>query len=284
MALERAAPTPLPALQRWMQAVVVHPGTTEEAVASPEARREVPPERLADVILPSRTLTSVERVGVYHGMYLLRMHDCLASDYEGLRHFLGDEGFMDLVRGYVQVHPSRSYSLNRLGDHLPEYIETAEGIARPGFSADLARLERAVAQAFDEAEVAPLSESALAGVPDEAWERARLRTIPGFRLLAFRYPVNAYLQTVRDGDHDHPKARAQNTWVAVYRRDYSVWRLDLTRPAHDLLADLHAGKSLGEAIAAAIAKGGRRAPRADELFSWFRQWVSGGVFAGIDLA
>lgn len=266
-----------------MQAVVVHPGTTEEAVASPEAGREVPPERLADVILPSRTLTSVERVGVYHGMYLLRMHDCLASDYEGLRHFLGDDGFMDLVRGYVQVHPSRSYSLNRLGDHLPEYLETAAGIPRPAFCVDLARLERAVAQVFDEAEMAPLSESVLGGVPDEAWERARLRTIPGFRLLAFRYPVNAYLQTVRDENHDHPKARVQNTWVAVYRRDYSVWRLDLTRPAHDLLADLHSGKPLGEAIASAVARGGRRAPNPDELFAWFRQWVSGGVFAAVDL-
>jgi Putative DNA-binding domain len=279
MALE----TPLPSLQRWMQTVVVHPGTTDEAVASRDAEQVVPPERLAEVILPSRTLTPVERVGVYHGMYLLRMHDCLASDYEALRHFLGDDAFMDLVRGYVQVHPSRSYSLNRLGDHLPEYLEAAEGIPRPGFCVDLARLERAVAQVFDEPEVPPLSESVLGSIPEEAWERARLSAIPGFRLLAFRYPVNAYLQTVRDDDHDHPKARAKNTWVAVYRRDYSVWRLDLTRPAHDLLADLHAGTSLGPAIASAVGKGGPRAPHADELFKWFRQWVSGGMFGGVDL-
>jgi hypothetical protein len=280
MALE----APLPGLQRWMQAVVVHPGTAEEAVASPEAQQEVPAERLGDVILPSRTLTSVERVGVYHGMYLLRMHDCLASDYEALRHFLGDDAFVDLVRGYVQVHPSRSYSLNRLGDHLPEYLGTAPGIPRPEFCVDLARLERAVAQVFDAPETPPLSESVLGSVPGDAWERARLRTIPGFRLLAFRYPVNAYLQTVRDANHDHPKARAKSTWVAVYRHDYSVWRLDLARPAHDLLADLHAGKPLGEAITAAMAKGGRRAPRSDDLFSWFRQWVSGGMFAAVDLA
>ena len=280
MALE----TPLPGIQRWMQSVVVHPGTTEEAVASPDAQREVPVERLGDLILPSRTLTPVERVGVYHGMYLLRMHDCLASDYEALRHFLGDDGFFDLVRGYVQVHPSRSYSLNRLGDHLPEYLETAPGIKRLGFCVDLARLERAVAQIFDAPEASPLSESVLASVPEEAWERARLRTIPGFELLALRYPVNAYLQTVRDESHDHPKPRIKNSWVAVYRRDYSVWRLDLTRPAHDLLADLHGGKPLGEAIAAALAKGSRKTPTADELFSWFRQWVSGGMFAAVDVS
>jgi hypothetical protein len=274
---------PLSGIQRWMQAVVVHPGTTEEALASPDARREVPVDRLGDVILPSRTLTPAERVGVYHGMYLLRMHDCLAGDYEALRHFLGDDAFFELVRGYVQAHPSRSYSLNRLGDHLPEYLETAAGIQRLAFCVDLARLERAVAQVFDAPETPPLSAATLGSIPDEAWERARLRTIPGFELLAFRYPVNDYLQTVRDENHDHPKPRLKRSWVAVYRRDYSVWRLDLTRPAHDLLADLRSGTPLGEAIAAALAIGGRRAPAADELFSWFRQWVSGGMFAAVDL-
>ena len=185
----------------------------------------------------------------------------------------------------MQVHPSRSYSLNRLGDHLPEFLETAAGIPRRAFCVDLARLERAMAQVFDAAETPPLSESAHRGGAGRGLGASAAPDHPrAFRLLAFRYPVNAYLQTVRDDNHDHPKARLQNTWVAVYRRDYAVWRLDLTRPAHDLLADLHAGKSLGEAIAAAVARGGRRAPRSDELFPWFRQWVSGGVFAEIDLA
>ena len=273
----------LPTLQRWMQAVVVHPGTTEEAVASSGAQDEVPADQVGDVILPSRTLTPVERVGVYHDMYLLRMHDCLVSDYAGLRHFVGDDAFMDLARGYVERHPSRSYSLNRLGDHLPEYLETLTGLKRQGFCVDLARLERAVAQVFDAPEGAPLSPAALAAVPEEAWERARLRTVPGFELLAFRYPANAYLQTVRDENHDHPKARLQNSWVAVYRQDYSVWRLDLNRPAYDLLSDLGRGKPLGEAIGAALKAGGRRAPREDELFAWFRRWVSSGMFAAVDL-
>ena len=91
------------------------------------------------MILPSRTLTPLERVGIYHGMYLLRMDDGLASDYPALQHFLGDDGFVDLVRGYVQAHPSRSYTLNRLGDHLPEYLKTAPGAAAARSSASTSR-------------------------------------------------------------------------------------------------------------------------------------------------
>ena len=61
-----------------MQEVVVHPGTVEQAIASPEAEREFYSERLAEVVLPSHSMTSAERVGFYHGMYLMRMEEALA--------------------------------------------------------------------------------------------------------------------------------------------------------------------------------------------------------------
>ncbi len=266
-----------------MQAVVVHPGSDDEAIASAEAQAEIPRERLEDVVLPSQTLTAAERVGIYHGMYPLRMHDALQDDYAALRHFLGDAPFYELVRGYVLAHPSRSYSLNRLAEHLPDYILGAHGIKRPAFCHELARLELAVSQIFDAAETPRLTEDRIADIPPEAWETARLRTITAFRLLSFRYPVNAYLQSVRDDNHDHPRPRLKNEWVAVFRRDYSVWRLDLSRPAHDLLAELAAGARLGDAIGHALKRGGRRAPSQADLFRWFREWVSGGVFQSVDL-
>ena len=96
--------------------------------------------------------------------------------------------------------------------------------------------------------------------------------------------MNAYLQTVKDDNHDHPKARLKDTWVAVYRRDYAGYRLELSRSAHDLLAELVAGRSLGEALTRAARTGGRRAPSEHELFRWFREWVSGGVFGGVTIA
>ena len=46
-------------VQRWMQEVVVHPGSIDEALASKAARAEIPPERLADVVLPKKRSPSV---------------------------------------------------------------------------------------------------------------------------------------------------------------------------------------------------------------------------------
>src|SRR5439155_9859364 len=180
---------PLARVQRWMQDVVVHPGPVDEAIAA--AAGQLPPERLPEVVLPSRSLAPSERVGIYQGMYLLRMEEALESDYPALKRFLGPRGFRALVRDYVASFPSRSYTLNRLGDHLPEFVLRAGGLRHRAFGHDLARLELALTQVFDEAETPPIRPEAVAAVPVDQWPSARLRPIAAFRLLALRHPVNA---------------------------------------------------------------------------------------------
>ena len=268
-------------LQRWMQEVVVHPGTVEEAIASPAAEREIPSNRLADVVLPSASLTSAERVGVYQGMYLMRMEEALATDYPVIHYLLGDDGFADLVREYVQPYPSRSYTLNRLGDSLPRFFAERSDWPQVGLLHDLARLELAMTEVFDEQETPVLDGEELAAVPPEAWEQARLRPIAALRLLEFKHAVVPHLEAYhRDLPSPGPRRRA--TWVAVYRRDYSVLRLELKRAEYELLRALADGVPLGDALGAAAAaqKSVRQQAR---VFRWFRTWVAEGLFAGIDV-
>jgi hypothetical protein len=272
------AELPLDKLQRWMQSVVVHPGDLETALSATDAQAELPRTDVDRVILPSKTLRPEERVGIYHGMYLLRMEEALATDYPGLKHFLGDQAFFELVRDYVQEHPSRSYTLNRLGDRLPDYVARAGRVKRRFFCADLARLELAVTQAFDAEETPCLSESGVAAVPEESWGKAVLQPVASLRLVTCRYNANDYLQSLKAERHDHPRPRLKNGSLAVFRRDYVVYRLELTRDAHALLADLAAGRPLGQAVAASLARGRRARVSEDDLFRWFRQWVGAGLF------
>src|SRR5207248_8962330 len=104
----------------------------DQALASPRARAALKGTALEEVILPSRSLRPAERVAIYQGMYLLRMEEALVSDYPALKHLLGDQRFAALVRDYVAAFPSVSYTLNRLGDHFPEFVAKWKGAPRPG--------------------------------------------------------------------------------------------------------------------------------------------------------
>lgn len=270
---------PLETVERWLQAVIVHPGTLSEALSSDEAAGEIGPGDLAGLVKPSRSLTPEERVDIYHEMYLLRMEEALASDYPALKHFLGGEGFWELVGAYVRRHPSRSYTLNRLGDHLPEFL--AEEYERPdaGFLADLARAERAVSQAFDEEESAVLGAEALQSVPAETWSDARLKPVAAFRLLELAHPVLDHLEAYKH-DRAPQRPRRKAAWLAVWRRDFTVYRMDLSRAEFDLLASLAGGVPLGEAVAvAASALKSSRGQR--RIFKWFRSWVAEGMFSAV---
>jgi hypothetical protein len=266
-------------LQRWMQEVVVHPGTVEEAIASPSAEHEIPSERLANVVLPSHSMTSAERVGVYHGMYLMRMEEALETDYPVIRYHLGDHQFAHLVREYVERYPSTSYTLNRLGDHMPQFFLDEPKWRDASFLHDLARLELAMTEVFDEEESPVLSATELEAVPPETWEEARLRPISAFRLLAFKHTVIPNLVAYHE-DRPSPSPRRRAAWVALYRRDYSVLRLELSRAEHDLLKEIIGGAALGEALTTAAAS---KSPRQQaKVFRWFRTWISEGLFTAIE--
>ncbi len=253
-----------------MQAAIVHPGTIEEAVRHRSATRHLPRREAERAILPSKTMAPLERLAVYQGMYPLRMHDALAADYPGLREFLGHHGFEHFVADYVAVHPSRSYTLNRLGDHVPEFVRTWHH-AKRAFLADLARLELAITEAFDAEEDAPAAPPVHV---DADWERRRFGIAPTLRLLAFRHAAGPALAALRAGRRASTRPKA--SWVAVHRRSFVVYRLDLTRGEFHLLSALAAGQPLGKALRLAARKaGGALSPAA--VRKAFRVWTSEGI-------
>jgi hypothetical protein len=262
----------LSALERWMQTVIVHPGTIEEAVRSRAATRHVPLREAERAILPSKTLASLERLAVYQEMYPLRMQEALSADYPGLAAFLGDHLFGHFVADYVAVHPSRSYTLNRLGDHVPEFLKTWRHGKR-AFLVDLARLELAITETFD----ARGDDSAPPAPPahvDADWESRRFGLAPTLRLLSFRHAAGPALDALKAGRRASTRAKA--SWVAIHRRKFAVYRLNLGRAEFHLLSALAAGEPLGLALRHAGRRGGKPLSPA-AVRRAFRIWTSEGI-------
>ena len=265
--------------QRWLQAFVVTPGQDDEVLASPTLRDEFAGP-LEELVTPSKTLTSFERAGVYRGMYLLRMQEALEKDYPLVKDWLGQEQFERLVAGYVREHPSRSYTLNRLGDHLPAYIASLPRFDHQDLLHDLASFELAITEVFDEEETPALSADEIAAVPDDKWATAQMTPIAALRLRRFAYPVDSFKESYRDGEA-YPAPAPDETRVAIFRHQYKVYWIPLNPTAYALLNALVGQTPLGQAIEQALLDS--RVPE-EEIFGWFQSWVSKGLFHSVDLA
>ena len=271
----------LGALERWMQEVVTHPGGPGAGASSKTARAALRAS-IEDVFLPSRELSSEERVGVYAGMYFSRLIEVLEEEFPALVHLLGHERAHALFHDYAVAHPSRHYSLNVLGKELEAYLrDEAEELEPRTFAVELARLERAIQDVFDAPECASITAAAITSVPPDRWAAARLVPVPAFALFALEYPVNAWYQAFKN-DAPLPVPEPSPSYVAVYRQDGRVWRMDLSRAQHALLAALAAGKPLELALADLQCSGFPLADLAPELQGWFRTWASEGFFARVE--
>lgn len=262
-------------IQRWMQAFIVANGQDEEALRAEAVQAEVSAEAALHMVLPSDTLTPLERLGIYRGMYLARLEEALAGDYPAIQHFLGEDAFSELVARYVDQYPSRSYTLNRLGDHFPAFVATQTELPKHAFLCELARLELAVTEVFDAEDTPVLTAAEIAAIPSDAWENARLKPVAALRLLTFQYPVSAYLGGV-DEENSIPRIQQKENWLVVYRNECLLYRDSLPRPAFELLSALAAGVPVGEAIRSVAAT-------QKKLFGWFREWMTAGLFRSVEI-
>jgi hypothetical protein len=284
-------------IQRWLQAVIMHPDGVEAGIDSAEARGEidVTAEHVEQVVDPSKRRTSIERIEVYANAYYARLLECLRDEFPALLHAVGEEVFDGLSFGYLQSYPSTSYTLSDLGRHFVQFLEETrprdeedESPSWPDFMIDLARLERTYGEIFDGPGAERLKLLDVEDIqriqPDE-WPSARLAPVPCLRLLFLRYPVQEYATGVRKKE-DPPLPDPQPTWLAVSRINYVVRRWTLSHLQYDLLAALIAGQSVGEAIeqaASAASQSGESLERlADNLRSWFQEWSSAGFFQTIE--
>lgn len=262
--------------QRWFLDEV------RRTTAIPRPRRPARRAAAEEVVLPSATLTARERMSIYGNMYAARLEECLADDYRVVHVLLGCDGFSRVCRRYITRHPPTSWTLNELGAKFPAFLRRVPRLRRAALVRDVARIERAMSEAFDAEQTPPLTPAGVARVPAAAWATARLVPSASLRLLALGTRANAVVTSVREDRGIPAGTAAGRSWVAVYRKEYRVWRLDLTEPMHAALAALVRGKPLGAAVAAAQRVfDGDPAALPESVRRWFALWIDEGLFAAV---
>lgn len=289
-------PRTLEQIERWMQAVIMHPEGIPAGIDSAAARDaiDISASDIEQVVEPSRQLSSMDRLRVYGNAYYARLLECLRDEFPALLHAVGAEAFDALAFEYLQACPSRSYTLGKLGARFPAYLaETrpAKDASTTGpdwaeFMIDLATLERTYSEVFDGPGVEGkelLKVDDLLAIPPEQWANVRLETVACLELREFSFPVHEYATAVKEGRTTEMPA-ARPTYLAVSRRDYIVRRWELDSLEYHLLRLLHSGAMLEGAIeCVANSYSEPRLPDdfAELLREWFMKWTAAGFFAAV---
>lgn len=246
-------------------------------------------------IKPNDRLTSFERLEIYNRQYWFRIIDCLHDDYPGLRAVLGQRRFLKLALAYLERHPSTRFTLRDLGQHLVAFIldETHWTHPRTRLAGEMARLEWAHVEAFDNEAKASLNANTLTGRnPSDI----HLALQPYITLLQLSYPLDEFLislrrQTGLRAESSNaveavskpsplraiaPPAR-KTVCLAVHRHENRVYYKRLKPAQYELLSLLRAGKSLEAAL-----QGLRTNVRPHQMKTWFTDWMVLGWFCGKD--
>ncbi len=153
-------------IQRAMAAAVMMPLTADEDMQSVAPNGNDMHAVAEAFIAPNNRLTAFERLELYNRQYWYRLLDALADDFPALRAVLGAPRFESLSIAYLKDHPSRSFSLRNLGSSLVQWMAEHPELTgrRHRLALDIARLEWAFVEAFDNAELKPLSMEQIRGL------------------------------------------------------------------------------------------------------------------------
>jgi hypothetical protein len=287
-------------IQRAMAAAVMMPLTPDEDMQAQGPDGRAMSDVAAGFIAPNSRLTPFERLEIYNRQYWIRVMSGLAEDFPALRAVVGARRFDELSVAYLNEHPSRSFSLRNLGSKLVEWLGAHPQFTgrRHTLAADVARIEWAFVEAFDNAENTPLTLEQIATLDGES----RLSVQPHVRLMALNYAADEVVLALHEGEkrqaseagvkHEGaedeqvrlPRLRRRAVWVAAHRVDFCVYYRRLEREEFLMLDAIRSGQTLGAALEAAFRESlipeSRRAGRVRE---WFATWAELGWICAPDL-
>ncbi len=169
--------------------------------------------------LPANSRTTPDVLfGVYRNAYLGRLVEVARHEYPVLAAYLGDEIFNAELAAYYRAHPSRSPNARWAAYGLPDYLATAAIGADHPEVADLARLERALADAFDATDAPTLDLPALVEIAGASWDTLVFEPNPSAQLLELSSNAFAIWQAIK-AETESPAAAKLGESQALF-----IWR------------------------------------------------------------
>lgn len=218
-----------------------------------------------------------ERLKIYVDAYRLRHASFVANDYPILREVMGDESFERLALGFIAHHPSQEVNARWYAQRLPEFMAQESQSNLSPADADLARLERAIADAFDAADALVVPPASLLEFDPESAHYLTFRLHPSVSLLTLQRGTRDNFLAASTGSGLTACGEGEE-FVLVWRREQNCFHRAVDQAENRALASAIKGDSFGVICAALDQDDG-----AERAGNYLIQWLSDALISKLIL-
>lgn len=187
------------------------------------------------------------RLKIYYDAYRLRLIESLATDYETVKAFIGDESFEEIARDYIDAQPSVFRNVRWFGGEFARFLRTAPRYAAHGVLGDLAEFEWTLGLAFDATDAPPLSFDQLTAIALDDWPRISFVAHPSLSLIRPEWNVTAIWHALNDGAEVPAPERGEPATIVVWRKALSPYFRSLEAAETALWMSIRSGATFATA-------------------------------------
>ncbi|MEO8459217.1 MAG: DNA-binding domain-containing protein [Dokdonella sp.] len=181
-------------------------------------------DNLVAAVVGTDSAPAQMRVNIYAQAYRLRLLEVLGNDYPGLRALSGDETFEQLLRDYIEHHPSPHYNVRWYGDRLADFLATSPAWIEHSAFAEMAAIEWDMSLVFDAPDGTVADVDSVAAIAPESWPSLRPYPQGALRIRPVIWNVAA-IRRAADLEEELPLLARLDTpqQLVIWRRDRQVF-------------------------------------------------------------
>ena len=224
-----------------------------------------------------RTLSSSDRLNIYHNAYRFRLADVLFDTFEHTAIYLGSDWFNQLALCYVQSHHSNSPNLGQYGKKFPGFL--AEQFADDMEISEIALMDWRLRRAFDGPDSSVMTVDCLPQLASEDNGDLLFKFVPTLGTIR-QYFNTLEIWHAIDEDRIPPAAERlpQPVDILIWRKDYSPHFRSITPIESSAISAVCSGEAL-EVIGTKLEEEFPDVDVATEFGGMLHRWIEDQIIA-----
>ena len=202
------------------------------------------------LLLEASRANPYRRMRIYQNNTRASLTSTLMTVFPVTVRMVDERFFRYAADGFIRNNPPAEPRLVRYGSEFPAFLRTFKGLEELPFVAETARLEWAIAEALDEASLAPVPIAALNGSDDGQTPEIVLQ--PSMRQVISHWPILAIWSAHQDGGAPTCGWHRKPERITIWRAGDNVRFSRLSSAEFSFRYSLSKGLGLDKAVSRAL--------------------------------